>query len=97
MSRARRRTGAVVVARGAGGESELCVVACEEVELCVVARALALAKFLVVAADLVEVLALEGEGEVVEELAELSGGLVAERVGAYSGRNRSPIPVQTDH
>ena len=65
----------------ARGDSELCVVACEEVELCVVARALALAKRLVVAADLVEVLALEGEGEVVEELAELDGGLVAEFVG----------------
>ena len=46
----------------------------------VVARALAIAKFLVVAAGLVEVLALEGEGEVVEELAELGGGLVAEFV-----------------
>ena len=44
------------------------------------ARALAIAKRLVVAAGLVEVLALEGEGEVVEELAELCGGLVAELV-----------------
>ena len=66
---------------GAAEDSERCVVACEEVELSVVARALDIAKFLVVAADLVEVLALEGEGEVVEELAELGGGLVAECVG----------------
>ena len=77
----RRRTGAVGGgARGGGRDSEFCVVACEEVEWSVVARALAIAKFLVVAAGLVEVLALEGEGEVVEELAELGGGLVAEFV-----------------
>ena len=73
----RRRTGAV---GGSGRDSEFCVVACEEVELSAVARALDIAKFLVVAAGLVEVLALEGEGEVVEELPELGGGLVAEFV-----------------
>ena len=44
------------------------------------ARALAIAKRLVVAAGLGEVLALEGEGEVVEQFAELGGGLVAELV-----------------
>ena len=65
---------------GAAGDSELCVVACEEVELSVVARALDIAKRLVVAADLGEVLALEGEGEVVEQFGELGGGLVAELV-----------------
>ena len=44
------------------------------------ARALVLATFVVVAADLSEVLPIEGEGEVVEELGEMNGGLVADFV-----------------
>ena len=69
-----------VGARGYGtGDSEHHVVD-EELELSVMARTFALAPFVVVAADLSEVLSVEGEGEVVEELGELSGGLVAEFV-----------------
>ena len=56
------------------------------------ARALALATLVVVAADLSEVLSIEGEGEVVEELGEMGGGLVAdfvahEEVGEVHSRN----------
>ena len=65
----------------AAGDSERPVVVGEELELGVMARALAVAPFVVVAADLSEVLSFEGEGEVVEELGELSGRLVAEFVG----------------
>ena len=65
---------------GAAGDSERHVVVDEELELPVMARALALATFVVVAADLSEVLSVEGEGEVVEELGELGGGLVADFV-----------------
>ena len=42
------------------------------------ADAFALAAFVVVAADLGEVLPIEGEDEVIENLGELSGSLVAE-------------------
>ena len=63
------------------GDSERHVVVVKELELSVMAGAFALALLVVVAADLVEVLSVEGEGEVVEELGELSGGLVAEFVG----------------
>ena len=45
------------------------------------ARALSLATLDVVAGDLSEVLTVEGDGEVVEQLGELGGGLVAEFVG----------------
>ena len=44
------------------------------------ARAFAVAAFVVGAADLSEGLTVEGEGEVVEELAQRSGGLVADVV-----------------
>ena len=63
---------------GVAGDSERHVVVDEELELPVMARALALATFVVVAADLSEVLSVEDEGEVVEELGEMSGGLVAD-------------------
>ena len=63
---------------GVAGDSERHVVVDEELELPVMARALALAPFVVVAADLSEVLSVEDEGEVVEELGEMSGGLVAD-------------------
>ena len=48
------------------------------------ARALDIATFaelVVVASELSEVLTIEDDGEVVEDLAEVSGGLVAEFVG----------------
>ena len=38
------------------------------------------------ASDLSEVLAIEGVGEIVEELGEVSGGLVAEFVGYEAAR-----------
>ena len=66
---------------GAAGDSERHVVVDEELELPVMARALALATLDVVAGDLSEVLSVEGDGEVVEQLGELGGGLVAELVG----------------
>ena len=50
--------------------SERRVVVDKELELPVMARALVLATLVVVAADLSEVLSIEGEGEVVEELGE---------------------------
>ena len=68
---------------GAAGDSERHVVAVEEVELPVVARAFGMARFaefVVVASDLSEVLAIEDDGEVVEALGDESGGLVAELV-----------------
>ena len=63
---------------GAAGDSERHVVVDEELELPVMARALALATFVVVAADLSEVLSIEGED--VDEFGEMSGGLVADFV-----------------
>ena len=68
---------------GAAGDSERHVVAVEEVELPVVARAFGMARFaefVVVASDLSEVLTIEDDGEVVEDLGDESGGLVAELV-----------------
>ena len=68
---------------GAAGDSEHHVVAVEEVELPVLARALDIAtfaEFVVVAPDLSEVLTIEDDGEVVEDLGDESGGLVAEFV-----------------
>ena len=47
----------------------------------VLAEAFDIAPLVVVAADLSEVLSVEGDGEVVEELGDVSGGLVAEFVG----------------
>ena len=75
--RARRAWGIA----GAAGDSERPVVVDEEFELPVMARALSLATLDVVAGDLSEVLTVEGDGEVVEQLGELGGGLVAEFVG----------------
>ena len=69
---------------GTVGDSERHVVTVEEVELPVVARAFgawALAEVVVVAADMSEVLAVGGDGEVVEEFGDLSGGLVGELGG----------------
>ena len=65
---------------GCGGDSERHIVGAEEVERSVMARAFDVATFVVVAAGLSEVLSVEGEGEVVEEFAEMSGGLVADFV-----------------
>ena len=45
------------------------------------AGAFDIATLVVVAVDLSEVLSVEGDGEVVEELGDVSGGLVAEFVG----------------
>ena len=53
-------------------DSELHVVVVEEFELSVMAGAFGVATLVVVAADLCEVLSVEGEDEVVEELGELS-------------------------
>ena len=69
---------------GAAGDSEGHVVAFEEVELPVMARAFDIAtfaEFVVVAADRSEVLTVECNGEVVGEIGDVSGGLVAELVG----------------
>ena len=63
------------------GDSELDVFVVEEVELSVLAQAFDIAPVVVVAADLGEVLSVEGDGEVVEEHADVTGGLVAEFVG----------------
>ena len=51
---------------GAAGGSERQVVGVEQLKLSVMARAFAIAALVVVAADLSEVLSVEGEGEVVE-------------------------------
>ena len=62
------------------GDSEHHVLAFEEVELPIVAGVVGvgtLAEVVVVAAELSEVLGVEGDGEVVEELGDVSGGLVA--------------------
>jgi len=61
-------------------ELEVVVVVVEEIELPVAARAFVLAPLVVVAADLSEVLSIEGEDEVVEQFGEMSGGLVADFV-----------------
>ena len=53
------------------GDSELVVVGVEQVELSVVAEAFDIAPLVVVAADLSEVLSVEGDGEVVEELGDV--------------------------
>ena len=50
------------------------------------ARAFAVAAFDVGAANLGEGLTVEGEGEVVEELAQMSGGLVADGVVSDEAR-----------
>ena len=50
------------------------------------AEAFDIAPLVVVAADLSEVLSVEGDGEVVEELGDVSGGLVAEFVRARGGK-----------
>ena len=65
----------------AAGDSERHVVVVEELELSVMADAFALATLVVVAADLGEVLCVEGEDEVVEESGDVSGRLVAEFIG----------------
>ena len=65
---------------GAAGDSERRVVY-EELDLAVMAWALAVATLDVVAGDLSEVLTVEGDGEVVEQFGELGGGLVGELVG----------------
>ena len=55
---------------GAAGDSERHVVAAEEVDLPVIARAIDIATFadlVAVASDLSEVLSVEGDGEVVED------------------------------
>ena len=65
---------------GVAGDSERHVVGVEQLELPVMARAFAITAFVVVAADLSAVLSVEDEGEVVEELGEMSGGLVADFV-----------------
>ena len=74
-------------ARGSG-DSELDVVVVEQVELSVVAEAFDIAPLVVVAADLSEVLSVEGDGEVVEKLGDVSGGLVAEFVRHEEVRQR---------
>ena len=50
------------------------------------AEAFDIAPLVVVAADLSEVLSVEGDGEVVEELGDVSGGLVAEFVEVRGGK-----------
>ena len=62
-------------------DSERHVVVDEEPKLPVMARTLAIATFVVVAADLSELLSVEGDSEVVEDIGELNGALVAQLVG----------------
>ena len=61
-------------------ELDVVVVVVEGIELAVRARAFVLAPLVVVAGDLREAASIEGEGEVVEQIGELRGGLVAECV-----------------
>ena len=81
---------------GAAGDSERHVVAVEEVELPVMARALDIATFaerVVVAPDLSEVLCVEDDGEVVEDLGEATpreraeGGGASAREAPAAGRS----------
>ena len=70
----------------AAGDSKRHDVVDEEFELPVMARALGIAPFVVVAADLSEVLSVEDDGEVMEDLGQVGGGLVAEFRGERRGQ-----------
>ena len=60
---------------GTAGDSERSVVVVEEFEPPVMARALGIEPIVLVAADLSEVLVVEDDGEVVEDLGQVGGGL----------------------
>ena len=82
--RTRRRCGGRGDSVGAEDGSERPVGRFEEFELCFVAEGFVVElsfEILVVVLDLSEVLVVEGDGEVVEEFGDVSGGLVAEFIG----------------